>query len=547
MVNIIPKPVKVNVFEGKIFVNPESLIYSEDGFENAENMLNLLLKKTLGYELKRTGDIEKSTFAFVKDIELKKEAYTVKCNGKILIKASSFEGALYALSSLRQLFQLDLNQGAECVSVAKMDIEDAPRYEWRAIMLDEARHFQGIDEVKRILDLMLLHKLNVFHWHLSDDQGWRIEIKKYPLLTEIGSNRKDSHIHGWSSTDMCGEPHFGYYTQAQIAEVVKYAAARGITVVPEIDMPAHFLAAIAGYNWLACRDIKTEVPCFFGGIVPESQGIKDWNRIACAGKESTYQFIFDVIDELCDLFPAPYFHIGGDEAPKNEWCKCADCQRVKAENGLANEEELQGYFNNRIYDYLKTKNKIMIGWNEVLNAGNIDKNIVVQYWTDYRDKKCENFAANGGKVILSKHQSFYFDMCYAQVPLSNTYNFEPEKIGITNENSIMGIEAPVWTEWISDRRKLDVTLFPRMAALAEVAWTDKKHKNLEDFLVRLESLKCIYTACGVWYAEDSVSMPKGYFRRKRDMKTWSLSNQNIDVDRNIEARKILSKEIFKTE
>lgn len=541
MVNLIPKPIKTNVFEGKITISAESSVYCETGLENAKNMLNMLFKQLQNYELKIEKDIEKSTIAFVLDKSLPKEAYTIKSNGKILIKASSYEGALYAVMSLRQLFQLDINKNAEIISIAKMDIEDAPRFEWRGILLDEARHFKGIDEVKRLLDLMLLHKLNVLHWHLSDDQGWRIEVKKYPLLTIIGSKRKDSHIHGWSSTDMRGEPHEGYYTQEQVKEIVRYAGERGITVVPEIDMPAHFLAAIASYNWLSCRENKTEVPCYFGGNVPESQGITDWNRIACAGKESTYKFIFDVIDELCELFPAPFFHIGGDETPKNEWHNCSECQRVMKENSLTNEEELQGYFNNRVYEYLKTKNKKMIAWNDVLKAGNLDKDIVVQYWTDYRDKKCENFAANGGKVILSKHQSFYFDMCYSQVPLSNTYNFEPEKIGIANESAIMGVEGAVWTEWIADRLKLDVTLYPRMAALAEVAWTNKKLKNMDDFLVRLESFKRIYEACGVWFAEDSVSMPKGYFRRKRDMKTWSLSNQQIDVEHNKEARKLLGK------
>lgn len=349
----------------------------------------------------------------------------------ISIKASSETGAYYALQTLRQIgrFELGSKEIPCCI------INDKPRFSWRGVQLDESRHFFGKEYVKKMLDMMFMLKLNVFHWHLTDDQGWRIEIKKYPLLTEIGSKRAYTQIHGWGSTDIINEEYSGFYTQDDIKEIVDYAAKRGIMVVPEIDFPAHCAAAIAAYPWLACREINRDVPGYFGGAIPQRKLRQfDWNRPICPGKDKTVDFVKNVIDEVCSLFPAPYFHIGGDEAPKSEWKKCPCCQKRIKDNNLKDEEDLQGWLNNEILAFVKSKGKRLIGWNEVLKAKSLDKSVICQYWTPKKDSRARDWANNGNSVILSNHQSFYFDMTYAQYSLKNTYNYNYKNFGIKPES-----------------------------------------------------------------------------------------------------------------
>lgn len=541
MINIIPRPYKVSITKGKYTIDNTTSVSVEEQFAIAADFLNQYIKETVGFDLNRGESANK--IVFLRENTLKPDAYILDIREDgITVSAENLNGALYAVQSIRQLFGLYAGAGNN-LTVATCRIEDVPRYEWRGLMLDEARHFFGMDEVKRILDLMMLHKLNIFHWHLTDDQGWRIEIKKYPLLTEIGSKRNCSNIHGWNKIDVDNIPVSGYYTQEQIKEVVAYAKERGITVVPEIDMPGHFMAAIAAYPYLSCRDAKVDVAYYFGGTIPKALGIKDWDLIACAGKESTYQFLSDVIDEMCEIFPSKYFHIGGDEVPKAEWKVCPHCQLKMTENNLTNEEDLQGYFNNRIYDMLTAKDKKMVGWNEILRAKNINNDVIGQYWLPGRDKATEEFLNNGGKIIMSKHESFYFDMSYAQIPLKTTYNFKSIFQSIKSESShnIIGVEAPLWTEWVADREKLDCSLFPRMTALSEVCWTMEENKNMEDFLVRLNGFKRLLDACNVQYAEDEVAMPKGRIRRGREIKMWYYSNQHYDVEKNRKAKEKLKK------
>lgn len=532
MLKLLPKPIKANILADRILINKDTKIATDKIFVGAAHVLIELISKSIGATLDLvdgSGDIN-----FIKDTSIVKEGYIIDCkDGKINICASEFEGAFYAVQTLRLQFNMDTIRAEELLSAA-VYIEDAPKYLWRGLMIDVSRHFMEIPDLKRFIDMMALHKLNILHLHLTDDQGWRVEIKKYPLLTTVGSKRKDTQINGWRKADLEGKPHEGFYTQEEIKDIVAYAAERAITVVPEIDIPAHFAAAMAAYNHLACREIPCEVFYYNSAAVLEAEGKKYENRSACAGKESTYEFIFDVLDELCELFPAPYFHIGGDEAPKDEWKVCPQCQeRMKQEN-LKSETELQGYFNNRIYAHLKAKGKRMIGWNEVLASANLDSDAIAQYWTMKRDKNVEKFVKSGGKVILSKFQSFYFDMCYAQIPLKNTYKFDPAKIGIPRqfEKNVLGVEGELWTEWIKDNKKRDVNLFPRMEALAEVGWCSFDKKDYDDFLVRLESFNKVLEANGIWYAEQEVADPKGPFKRSSDTKIWYESNQNKDVEYN---------------
>lgn len=532
-INLIPKANNTIEKEGRFVFDKSCCVRFEKEFTTATEAFKKMISSSTLFKMKE--DENNASITFAKDTSLPEEGYRLLIDKKgVQVFSATDCGAFYAVQTMRQLSQADLIKKSDKLIFPCVEINDSPRISWRGLLLDESRHFFGKDEVKRFLDLMAMLKLNVLHWHLTDDQGWRVEIKKYPRLTEIGSKRNESNIHGWQSCDSDHTPHEGFYTQEDIKEIVQYAADRHISVYPEIDMPAHFAAAMASYNWLGCREKECEVMWYFGGKVPTSQGIKDWNRSACAGKETTYEFIFNVIDELVELFPFPYFHIGGDEAPKDEWKNCPHCQKVMKENKLSNETELQGYFTNRIYEYLKTKGRTLIGWNEILSSKILDKNIVGQYWTPVRDANAIRYINNGGRLLLSKHQAFYFDMGYAQYPLKNTYSFDPMMKGFAAdaEKRILGIEGAVWTEWVEGREKLDMITHPRMEALSEVAWTKKENKNWDDFLRRWQLFKSNLDVFDVNYAEDEISMPKGFIKRKKEVMHWYKIDPNHELELN---------------
>lgn len=535
MIQLIPLPKTAAPLSGTFTITQDTVCYfAPELRETAAYFLNLI-ESSAAFSLKEGNEM--ADIRFVYNADLPAEGYRIDCTPTGMeISAQTPAGAFYAVQTLRQLLRLDTAKKAQSLSMDCIRIEDEPRFRWRGMSLDESRHFFGVEYVKRYLDFLAMHKLNVFHWHLTDDVGWRIEIKKYPLLTEIGSKRKDTQLYGWGSRKLEGKPYApGFYTQEQIREIVAYAAARFITVVPEIDMPAHFAAAIAGYPYLACREKPSEVQWFYGGTIPEkTMGWKDWNRPACAGKESTYDFIFHVLDEIIPLFPAPYFHIGGDEAPKEEWKNCPHCQQAIREHGLRDVEELQGYFNNRIAAYLKEKGKRLIVWNEALQAGNLDKSVIGQYWTPQRDKFAEKYINEGGEMIMSRHQAFYFDLPYAQRPLKNTYCFEPVQAGIhpESEQNVLGVEAEMWTEFIPSIRRLEVFLFPRMQALSEVAWSPKEKRDFKSFLERWEHFKPVLDALGANYAETSVALARNPLRKIRSLIKFQYSNPSYELEVN---------------
>lgn len=485
-------------------------------------------------DLKLIDTVDENADIVIKKADLPDEEYKLKVSRQgIEIFTGSEIGAYYALQSVRQLSEKELGKN----SVPCCEIYDKPRFEWRGLQLDEARHFFGKEMIKDILDMMFMMKLNVFHWHLTDDQGWRIEIKKYPLLTEIGSKREYTHLGGWQSKKLKYEKHSGFYTQEDIAEIVNYAKDRGIMVVPEIDFPAHSAAAIAAYPWLACRELETDVPGYFGSIIPERVfKQKHWNRTLCLGKDRVRQFVLDVIDEVSSLFPAPYFHIGGDEAPRDEWKKCPCCQSTMKKNGIASEDDLQGWFNNIVLEHLKSKGKRMIGWNEILSAKNLDKTAIAQYWTPKRDKNAEKYINNGGKMIMSNHQSFYFDMTYAQYSLKNTYKYSPVSFGVNEKNikNVLGVEGELWTEWIGSRDKLEMNYYPRVQALAEAAWSEDKNKDWNSFLSRLNSFKKYFDYFHINYAVDAVSMPKGLIKKAKIQKKFFMGDPYMETKLNEE-------------
>jgi hexosaminidase len=375
---------------------------------------------------------------------------------------------------------VDILERAERLTMHAVRIEDKPRYQWRGLMLDESRTFLGEYYVKRLLDWMAKHKLNVFHWHLTDNQGWRVQILKYPELTSIGSHRKGTQYLAWGKPDVIETTvHAGFYTQDSIRSVVEYAAERNIMIVPEFGMPARFSAAIAAFPWLSCTDKKRDVPVRLKG--------ENDAPFACAGKEEVYRFIYDVIDELTALFPAPYFHIGGDGGEPLPWDDCPRCRQTAEENRLRGREGLKGFFYDKIALYLVDKGKKPIARNDILETAAHGKSFVIQYGTRGRDKQCEEHAAAGGALIAAKHEAFSFDMPYASVNLRTTYQFEPEQYNLApGEGGLMGVEAALWTEWVRTRERADYQLFPRLEALAEVAWSPKEQRDYDNFLKRLE-------------------------------------------------------------
>lgn len=541
MLNIIPKPLKVNEGQGAFQVNGETLFSFDPAFEKEKAQWISYFKSHASFTPKIVE--EGAVFCFEKKAGIPEEGYEMEIStDKAVIKASTGTGLFYAMQTLRQIMELDVKLGADTLQVPCCVIEDAPQYKWRSFMLDEARHFFGMDVVKEILNMMAFYKFNVFHWHLTEDQGWRIEIKKYPLLTEKGSIRKYTPLK-LTGYNQKREPNDGkeygrgmFYTQEQVKEIVAYAAELHINIIPEVDMPGHLVSAIACYPELSCFGEKVDVSARWGVM----------DNIGCCGKDAIYTFAKDVIDEMCELFPFPYFHIGGDEVPKGNWKKCPDCQKKMKELGLSDENDLQGYFNNQILAHLKSKGKDMVGWNEILEASTLDKGTIVQWWTDTPTKKNEvcrekKWLDKGGKVILCKHNHVYLDYFYTATTMEKLYAYGPEAMGITpeQEKNVMGIEAPMWTEYIRDKERLDLHTYPRLQALSEACWTKKENKDYSDFDRRLTYHETMMDGMRLNYAERELYELKGFkgwLRKKTSHSHW-LNDPYWEVNLNREYKK----------
>lgn len=410
------------------------------------------------------------------DRELTHEVYQLIILGEeITITAYNETGVFYALQTLRQLIMAGYQVGSTQIEIQAVRIMDAPRFQWRGFMLDEARHFQGMQTVKDLLDWMAYFKMNIFHWHLTEDQGWRIEIRQYPQLIEVGAYRYASQISGFLGKRLNDIPHSGFYTQAEIKEIVSYAAARHIQVVPEIEMPGHSQAALAAYSELGCT----------GGPYQVSPRWGIHSDIMCPGKPGTTTFLQNVLTEVMDLFPGKFIHTGGDEAPKTRWKNCPDCQKLARENRVARINDLQTILTNHISQFLENHGRTLIGWNEMLAEG-LDPKAVVQYWVG-REKTLLQHIRSGRKAILSNFAAYYLDHGYAHSPLDKVYQYEPVFKELEHEfhNNILGIETPLWTEFVPNRARLDWQVFPRLLAVAETAWLDPMKKDLTSFQQRL--------------------------------------------------------------
>ncbi len=497
---MIPYPSKVEPKEGKFTLNGKTRIsFSPDLVQVADYLKNLIRSST-GFNLATNLEAnKKNTIILVlhdtSEI-LNSEGYQLSINlDKITIKAKTHQGIFYGIQTLRQLFPIEI-ESRELIeeliwSVPCMSVIDKPRFKWRGLMFDVGRHFHSIDTIKRTIDLLALLKMNVFHWHLTEDQGWRIEIKKYPKLIEIGSKREDTKIGGWTSKKFRGKPHKGHYTQEQIKEIVEYASERFITVIPEIEMPGHSSAAIAAYPHLSCESKEITVPTKFG----------IFNDLLCPGKETTFEFLENVLEEVISIFPADIIHIGGDEVPKKKWKLCKNCQRRMKDEGLRTVHELQHYTTSRIGKFLESKGKRLMGWNEILTE-NTDRNFIAQWWMGGK-RNIKKHINEGGEVVVSKFFRVYLDYNYIVIPLKKTYSYEPnlKKIEPEQERQILGIEAPIWTEWVLDRDRLDWQLFPRLAAISEIGWTIKSNKNYKNFRERLINFSRRLDYLGVKYAD----------------------------------------------
>ena len=443
------------------------------------------------------------------DKSLAEEQYrlTIDPKDRIIITGGSAKGVWWGLQSLSQIL-IDSASKAEGgqLKLAGLEIEDWPEFAYRGAMLDCCRHFIPFEDVKKYIDIMAYHKLNTFHWHLTEDQGWRIEIKKYPLLTEIGSKREDTLVNHLREKEenrvYDGHPHSGFYTQEQARELVAYAAARQITVIPEIEMPGHAEAALASYPYLGCRQTGyVTLPVW--GIIPE---------VFCMGRESTFKFFEDVLDEICDIFPGEYIHIGGDECPRDRWKECPDCQRRMKEEGLTEVGQLQGYQLKRVEKYLNAKGRHIIGWDEILESGATPTATVMSWRGPQGGVKA---AKMGNKVVMAPNNYFYLDYYQTADPEANKeplgiggyvslekcWSFDPfDQLTEKEKSYIYGIQANTWTEYMRGIDRVQFMDLPRFCALSAVSW-HKDAQTYPEFLAKVkDSMLKLYQYYGLIYA-----------------------------------------------
>jgi hexosaminidase len=517
-ISIIPKPASLQKGSGTFSISKQTVIaIKNEADRNAANFLNDYLQQYYGFKLdvdkqESRNYIRLTTRQFMQAPAKEGYSLTVTKDG-VTIEGDSNAGTFYGIQSLIQL--LPVYAGAtktSTITIPFVSINDAPRFTYRGMHLDVGRHFFPVAFIKKYIDYIALHKMNYFHWHLTEDQGWRIEIKKYPKLTEIGGCRDGTIIGRYPGKGNDSTRYCGYYTQEEVREVVRYAADRHITVVPEIEMPGHSSAALTSYTWLGCPDTGPYK-------VEETWGI--FEDVYCAGKDSTFQFLQDVLDEVIELFPSKYIHVGGDESPKANWRKCPLCQaRIKAE-GLKDEHELQSYFIQRMEKYINSKGRTLIGWDEILEGG-LAPNAIVMSW---RGEEGGIAAAKENHyVIMTPGNYVYLDHAQSRnedsvtignfTPVEETYSYEPvpKELAGAQAKYVLGAQGNVWTEYMRYPSKVEYMIFPRMSALSEVLWTEAKNKNWTDFEKRLRNQYKRYRLWGAnfssaYYDIDAAILP----------------------------------------
>ena len=502
------------------------IFYSDDNLRESVLNLQRMLNEGIGttVEISKISPMAKPklgpdlTPVFVRTSmgdELKskgEEAYELNIQpNKITIEVNGPKGVFYAGQTLAQLLpSAFFNPSPEAKKSVRwtlpiVTITDYPRFPWRALLLDEGRHFFGEKETKRIIDQMSALKMNVLHWHLTDDGGWRIEIKKYPKLTEIGSKRADSEIGTWGSGKREGKPHGGYYTQQQIRDIVKYAADRNITVVPEIGMPGHVSALVAAYPEYGTDKKPIVVPEHFGKL-PSALDASD---------PKVYEFLSDVLDEVIELFPGQVIHVGGDEVMFDQWKNSPAIKKLAQERGFKNQDtDIQVYFTNKMSDIVDKKGRRMMGWNDILghdlhgqgasaSTQKLAPSAIIHFWKGSADL-AKQAIEQGHDVINSTHSSTYLDYSYGSIPLSKAYAFEPIFSGLDPKyhKKVLGLGCQMWTEWVSTPDKLHYQIFPRLCAFAEVGWTPAERKDYKSFKQRMQPQYERMDLAGIQYAKD---------------------------------------------
>uniref|UniRef100_UPI00404794FA beta-N-acetylhexosaminidase n=1 Tax=Polaribacter sp. TaxID=1920175 RepID=UPI00404794FA len=487
--NIIPIPNELILEKGEFILSSDTQLLYDAEFESVAEFFKEYIEQGSTIVLQKQNG--KNRINFSKDVSItNEEGYTLKISeNEIEIKAATSKGAFYGFQSLRQLMPISLetreNQPA-AIAIQNLKITDAPRFVYRGMHLDVGRHFFPVSFIKKYIDLMSMLKMNTFHWHLTEDQGWRIEIKKYPKLQEIAAYRKETLIGHYSDQphQFDGKKYGGFYTQEEVKDIVAYATQRQITVIPEIEMPGHAQAALSAYPEFSCT----------GGPIEAATKWGVFEDIYCP-TEATFKFLEDVIDEIIPLFPGKYIHIGGDEAPKIRWKSCKHCQALIKKEGLKDEHGLQSYFITRMEKYINSKGKQIIGWDEILEGG-LAPNATVMSWRGM------NGAVEAAKehhdVILTPGSHCYFDHYQSTndteplaiggfLPLEKVYSFEPIPQELTKEEAkyVLGAQGNVWTEYITNPEKVEYMAYPRAIALSEVVWSDPKNKSYENFKKRL--------------------------------------------------------------
>jgi len=510
-VPLIPIPTSVEIFEGQLTIDTETFITASPDLEETASLLKKYLLEDYGLELSlyvespESGGKPEVRLMLDPDLrKLGKEGYNLLVDqDRVKISAPTPRGVFYGVQTLRQLFAHSDSSpggGSGKLTVPHLSIRDFPRFSWRGLMLDCSRTFQSLEYLYKTVDRMSYYKLNVLHLHLTDDQGWRLEIRKYPKLTAEGARFADRYNEP--------EANQGFYTQQEMRDLVNYAALRGITIVPEIEMPGHSLAALSCYPHLSCTGGPFEIfPFFHGPNKPDD--------LYCAGNEETFTFLEGVLDEVMDIFPSEYIHIGGDEAPKSKWKACSKCQQRIRDEGLTDEEALQAWFVERIGKYLEKKGRKLIGWDEVLEGG-IGPDTAVMSWRGIEGGL--KGARGGHSVVMSPYTHTYLDFTPLQTPIRKMYLYEPvpEALDRNQTEMILGIQGNHWSHL--DRRpdRVDTMIYPRLLAIAERGWVPKDRRDWTDFEARLAAHKRDLDAFGItrweppageWSAEELNSGP----------------------------------------
>jgi hexosaminidase len=485
MISIIPKPYKLALQSGNLRI---SLPLRLTGNTRTQHTIDHLLARLGANGQISSRDVPAHIFLELNEgllPELGEEGYKLDITSThVDLNSARPSGLFYGCQTLQQLLPPNIAHWKQndTLNLPCLSIFDKPRLEWRGFLLDEARHFFGMDTIKRVLDWLAFFKINVFHWHLTDYQGWRVEIKNYPRLTEIGGRRAGSQTRSflkmYRRLDMT--PYQGWYTQDEIREIVAYATERHITVIPELDLPGHFTAALAAYPNLGCTNEPMEVRCEWG----------IFEDIACVGNPDTRVFLKDVLDEFCTLFPGPYIHLGGDEVRTDHWQVCPQCQRLRQEQDLERFSDLVTFMMNDLGSYLMEKGKTPVVWNEALHPL-LNKDIVIMHWTpgDSSMMKTKQALKDGFKIVLQTFRESYFDYPHSFVPLERVYQAKTfEDISPAMARNVLGTQGALWTEFVEDEVRIQWNTFPRLAAKAEVGWSHREVYDYENFQRRWEDL-----------------------------------------------------------